>query len=231
MDGLAALRERSEYKFVLPTNALHTFLQLLANHYYVLQIDDNRQFNYVSWYFDTPDMRLYHDHARGYERRIKVRQRLYTNTGACFFEVKQKKGNANTNKTRMRIEALRETLTAAEQAMIVYKDLNTTLLQLTAINNFSRVTLCHKTQPERVTIDTGICTTHNGQTFAMNGIAIVEVKQHTPHLLHTATQCLRQMGFHSGPFSKYASAVAAIGNVKYNNLKPQLLKIKQYATT
>jgi hypothetical protein len=52
-------------------------------------------------YFDTPDLRCFHDHISGAVPRFKARTRLYRDTGQCSFEVKLKVGRGETDKRQV----------------------------------------------------------------------------------------------------------------------------------
>jgi hypothetical protein len=88
LDERSALRRRVDTKYVVPGGRLGDLIDRAADSYAVLEIDGHRRFGYESVYFDTPDLRCFHDHVDGVRPRFKARTRLYNETGACFFEVK-----------------------------------------------------------------------------------------------------------------------------------------------
>jgi len=225
----AHLPHRFEHKYLMPVSAVPGFMALLTPYYHILDIDGMRRFGYTSWYFDTAHLTLYHQHVTGKANRIKVRQRRYDNSGTCYLEVKQKKGTGYTRKERMSIDVLHHELSDKEQQMVLSLQPEIGSLHHVATNCFRRITLSHTQIPERVTIDTDITTTHNGQQMSLPHIALVEIKQTHYSSVAQAAQILRHMGLQSAPFSKYATGIAMLNNtVKYNNIKPTLLKINMY---
>jgi hypothetical protein len=90
LDARAALRGRVDTKYVVARESLVGVLDRVADRYEVLEIDGVRAFNYESVYFDTPDLRSFHEHIDGVRPRFKSRSRLYRETEVCFFEVKVK---------------------------------------------------------------------------------------------------------------------------------------------
>jgi VTC domain len=88
LDERSALRRRVDTKYVVPSERLSELVGRLAGSHDVLEIDGHRRFSYESVYFDTPDLRCFHDHVHGRRPRFKARTRLYGETGVCFFEVK-----------------------------------------------------------------------------------------------------------------------------------------------
>jgi hypothetical protein len=88
LDERSALRRRVDTKYVVPAARLADLIDQVSDSYAVLEIDGHRRFSYESVYFDTPELRCFHDHVNGVRPRFKARTRLYEETGACFFEVK-----------------------------------------------------------------------------------------------------------------------------------------------
>lgn len=231
ISAYAHLPHRIEHKYLLQVNELKGVMEKLTTQYRILEIDGNRRFGYTSWYYDTAQFTLYHQHVTGKANRMKVRKRRYDNSGTCYLEVKQKLGSGYTRKERISIDQLYPDLSHAERQLIESMQPEIGALQHVATNCFDRITLSQTEIPERVTVDTGISTTHNGQTWHLPDIALIEIKQTHHQQLGYAAQVLRHMGLHSGPFSKYATSIAALNKaVKYNNIKPTLLKINMYDT-
>ncbi|MCP5208502.1 MAG: DUF4956 domain-containing protein [Hahellaceae bacterium] len=61
----AALMDRVDTKYLLPTAMATNILQSMLPYYSILEIDGARLFNYQNTYFDTPDYLFYHMHHRG----------------------------------------------------------------------------------------------------------------------------------------------------------------------
>jgi hypothetical protein len=91
IDRRSALRHRVDTKYVVPREQLSELIGAVEG-YDVLEIDGRRVFTYENVYFDTPELRCFHDHVEGARPRFKARTRYYRDTDKCFFEVKVKTG-------------------------------------------------------------------------------------------------------------------------------------------
>jgi hypothetical protein len=162
LDERSALRRRVDTKYVLPAERLGDLIDQLSDSYAVLEIGGHRRFHYESVYFDTPDLRCFHDHVEGVRPRFKARSRLYNETGACFFEVKVRLADDMVKRqlpydrgdhgsmTEQARRFLRDTLeeVAGERAP---DDLAPTLS-----TGYERITLGSKEGGERVTADLSV---------------------------------------------------------------------------
>jgi VTC domain-containing protein len=104
LDDQAALATRSERKYVLDVRTFERLISQLIPHYLILEIEGVRVFPYDTVYFDTPAWTTYRQHLQERRRRFKVRTRLYSASGPCFFEVKLKGGRGQTIKRRIERE-------------------------------------------------------------------------------------------------------------------------------
>lgn len=227
--GGAALQERIETKFLLPEHLLPQLTHCLTEQYRCLEIDSLRCFHYTTYYFDTPDFRLYLDHHNGYTKRLKVRCRRYDDTGDCYLETKQKYNLYRTQKTRSPINGLRHHLTAEDNALIHHPHLIPQELEHQLTNTFQRSTLCNEALTERVTIDRNICLYNSNDRIEFNQLALVEVKQEQRNNSSPAIRALKQCGAVAAPFSKYALGTALLHpELKRNLLKPILSLLKKH---
>src|SRR5918995_1832171 len=162
LDARAELLQRVDTKYLVARAQLAALLRELCGDHDVLEIDGRRRFAYRSVYFDTPDLRAFHDHVRGVRPRFKLRTRSYLDSGLCVFEVKLKTADDETEKRqtehpaaepeRLTGEAralVRETLT--EYGVSVPEDLRPVLA-----TEFDRFTLAAREGAARVTVDTGL---------------------------------------------------------------------------
>ncbi len=105
--GLAALKDKAELmdrrdnKYVLDAQQLASLLNVLKGRYDILEIDGQRQFSYVSTYFDSAGLHTHRDHNQGRRRRIKVRHRHYVDSQRHYLEVKIKGRRKKTIKQRV----------------------------------------------------------------------------------------------------------------------------------
>ena len=79
---------RIDRKYVIPADDLDAVFGSTAHEAVALEIDGRRTFGYSSIYFDTPDLRSFHDGGRRRRRRFKVRARSYLDSDLHFLEVK-----------------------------------------------------------------------------------------------------------------------------------------------
>ena len=218
--SLDALEERAELlrrvdtKYLVARAALAGLLRELAREHDVLEIDGRRRFAYRSVYFDTPDLRTFHDHVRDVRPRFKLRTRAYQDSGLCVFEVKLKTAAGETQKRQAAHPAdapeqltgearalLRDTLTEAGVAV-------PQTLRPRLATEFDRFTLAAREGAERVTVDTGLCVRRlpDGETRALDAsLALVETKSEDGG--GRADALLERDGFAPISLSKYRAGV------------------------
>ena len=158
IDRRSALRHRVDTKYVVPRERVPELIAEVDG-YEVLEIDGRRMFRYENVYFDTPDLRCFHDHVEGARPRFKARTRYYRDTGTCFFEVKVKTGDDTTKRQRECDVAEHGVLTESARAFL--RDAVTGLtgekppedLAAALSTSFRRATLSAREGGERATID------------------------------------------------------------------------------
>jgi hypothetical protein len=162
LDERAALLRRIDHKYVLDRDVFEALVARLSDDHDVLEIDGRRVFGYGSTYFDSGDLRCFHDHVQGRVPRFKARTRHYRDSGACTFEIKLKVGEGETDKRQidhappddgiLTDEARRlldETL--AEAGLETPPDLRPALR-----TGFERITLAAREGGARLTCDLGV---------------------------------------------------------------------------
>jgi hypothetical protein len=221
------LLTRVEQKYMLPATMLPVVLETLLPDFYMLEIDGISSFAYHTAYFDTPGFRLYLDHHNGLGNRIKVRNRLYEDTGQSFFEIKQKRQNQSMEKTRFVLPEMTSKLTADQQQLATAKRALPEPLEYKLTNRFRRITLCGKRFNERLTIDTEITMEASGAATALTGAMIIERKQERytdRNYIPLLNPYLSDDGC-----SKYVLGAARLfAQLKHNNFKPHLLNLLKY---
>jgi hypothetical protein len=98
----ASLMKRKDSKYIFDVSLLPALLEKTSDHYRVLDIEDIRAQDYQTFYYDTPDLAMYHMHHRGRVNRHKIRFRKYGSSNIMFLEVKKKNAKGVTNKNRMK---------------------------------------------------------------------------------------------------------------------------------
>lgn len=226
LDARAALRDRTDTKYLVPVGLLGALAERLAPTHGVLDIGGRRAFRYATTYLDTPDLALYRAHLQGRRRRWKARVRWYLDAGTGALEVKLG-GNGRTQKHRAPLHADLRAFVAAtledawglEAARAVAARLEPALDV-----RYLRTTLVAVDRGERLTIDRRL-RVHgpDGAAGALQGdLAVVESK--SPAGLALADRELRALGVHPvETLSKYCVGVALTRpGVRANPLLPVL---------
>jgi hypothetical protein len=223
------LMNRTDTKFVFHTSRLADLLHLSREDYRILQIGENRSFQYNSLYYDTAGLDLYIDHHNGKRPRFKVRFREYVDTGNVFLEVKRKTNNNRTRKSR--IEVKKTEMELSEKAIRYIEDnspLQAALLEPALWTIFQRITLVGKSSPERITIDYELAFKNGKEEKQLPFYTICEVKRDSFSGHSTFIKTLRDLSIHPGNSSKYCLGTVLLKkHVKYNRFKDKILKIKR----
>lgn len=190
LQAKSELMERKESKYLLHINQLERFLSSLQDQYEMLDINGVRIFKYENVYFDTQNHFFYHQHLQQHKSRTKIRTRKYVDSNLDFIEYKQKNNNV-IKKERISIgeeqfwRTSPETIAFLESCFKKYYDKNKDFaLQAILRNWYQRITLCHKTKKERVTIDLNIsyyevekdAYSESTPKFSLPHLAIIECK-------------------------------------------------------
>ena len=203
----SALFERVDRKFVAPASLIPALLSGALREYRALEIDGQRVFHYVTQYYDTADLALYHAHHAGRRPRSKVRVREYRVTGDRYLELKQRTNTGTTIKTRQRLNGHRELplATLRDTSTIAVPELDRELHETVQVS-YDRMTLVHRTRPERVTVDLNLILAAGGRRVQYPTLAFVEVKQahREPSGIVSA---LRGHGVRARDISKYCLGV------------------------
>lgn len=229
MDGVKLL-SRIDRKYIIPISNLPEIFDLLRYHYYVLDIDGRRAFNYVTTYFDTSDYQFFQDHHNDLSSRIKVRSRTYKDSNLHFFEVK-KKNNLRTDKFREVLSGECFTLSEkqCEKIRTIYQKELTGKLIPALLNNYTRITLVNKAKTERCTIDVNLAFQDPEapeNEISIDGIAIIELKQSKTNLSEGIAASLRTKRIYPSSISKYVLGIIHTHpEIKHNTFKPLLQKI------
>ncbi|MFM2412182.1 MAG: hypothetical protein RLZZ587_515 [Actinomycetota bacterium] len=220
LDESWSLTRRYDTKFIVEQSELDKFFEATTTEFAALEIDGLRMFSYRTVYFDTPDLLLYRDHAQRRRRRVKVRTRLYRDSGRTRLEVKAKMGNGQTQKALFEDRAefgleeisLIDTTIADMYPTSRYSGLGSRLSR-SAVTEFNRTTLISRTSAERITCDTDMFLESNGSRFRLKpGLVLVEVK--SPQRISETVRQLRHLGWHSTSFSKYGAAIESTHDIR-----------------
>jgi hypothetical protein len=232
--GDAALMRRVDRKFVVPAGCVEALLATCVGAYRVLEVNGMRLSRYATRYFDTPELALYHAHHADRAPRAKVRIREYVDTGQRFVELKRRTNTGRTHKSRVSLNG------AAAAALDALRDLpefpatglaRSDMLGAVLDVDYTRITLVHRTAPERVTVDLNVALSHGARIMRYHGVAFAELKQ--PRIGPSPfVDALRSVGAREGAISKYCLGVASlVDGAKTNRFKPALARLKHSATT
>ena len=215
LDERAALLERVDRKYVIEREQYAAMIGELEDDHDVLEIDGRREFLYESVYFDTPDLRCFHDHVDGREPRFKARTRFYADTGVCVFEVKLKREDGETDKRQMDYSAQqRDRLTPDAAAFLDHavRECGIALrgdMSASLTTTFRRVTFAHRHGAARVTCDFDVTLSRCGSAVRLRqDLVVVETK--TEDGDSPADRILARMGIDEVPFSKYRTGIALL---------------------
>jgi len=222
------LMDRTDTKFVFHLSKLPYIFNKLADLYRILVVNNIRNSQYKSLYYDTNDLQLYIKHHNGKLNRYKIRYRKYVESDLHFFEIKFKNNKGRTIKTRVKRDEIEYKINGKARKLLIEKTpLNSELLVPTIWINYSRITLVNKFSKERVTIDTNLNFKNEKLEKNMDQLVIAEVKQEnvssSPFMSLMKEEHIRE-----GSISKYCFGIASLFNgVKQNNFKPKILTINK----
>lgn len=220
-----ALQRRFDRKFLLRAHDAPELLTRVRDEYRVVLAGGERFALYDTTYFDTPDLRCFHDHRRKRRPRVKIRVRHYADRGLTMLEVKQKTASGATHKERWERPYGLDALGEEEFALlrpVCPATLPVEQLGPQARTVFYRLMLLGKRTAERVTLDFSVSFERAHTRRVLDGGVVVEVKdsgraQDSP--LVTALRSLRASG---RTVSKYCAAVALIDRGRVNEFLPGL---------
>jgi len=156
----AALLDRVDCKYVVPTELFAALAARLCGSHRVLEIGGVRAFRYRTTYFDTPGLDAYRDHVQRRRRRYKSRSRRYEDSGVCMFELKLKGPRGRTVKHRMPYEeglhgsvSPEALVFLRDRLWLAYRRMPGAELGPTLEMAFTRLTLVDVALGERLTCD------------------------------------------------------------------------------
>lgn len=227
MDGVKLL-DRVDTKYVFGEALLPALLETMLKEYRVLEVGGARGTDYRSLYYDTPDLRHYHDHHNGRTFRSKVRYREYVGSDLHYLEVKRKTGRGRTNKARQKVERIPLEMPADHLAFVQEACGVTAPHSAQLWNSFERFTFVHRVRPERLTIDRGLSFERFGGTATLGAVCIAELKQEHGGTASSFTDLMRHMGQRPSGMSKYCVGMwKLVPGLKANMFKETLMKLER----
>tara|TARA_B100000795_G_scaffold243011_1_gene206607 strand:- start:246 stop:998 length:753 start_codon:yes stop_codon:yes gene_type:complete len=226
MDRVKLLK-RTDTKYLLSKTSLIEILPELLEHYCVLEIAGKREASYQTTYLDTEKRDYYFQHHQGKPKRHKVRFRNYIESDLSFLEVKLKHKGVTDKK---RISTPFTFPMTAVQETFLQKWIPENALDLKQVlqNTFSRITLVHKTDEERVTIDFNLKFEDQNSKVDLTEPIIIEVKQSGVNRNSRISTLLRAKQIRPQRLSKYCIGCILLDDkLKYNRFKSRLLDLNK----
>ncbi len=222
------LMNRTDIKFCFHIKLAPAIFEALKDHYSALEIDGISVFNYYNTYYDTLDNQMYLCHHNGKLNRYKIRVRKYNQTGVSYLEIKYKNNKGRTIKDRIKRPDFNASFNENESMFIEkFSPFSSEQLHPKIINSFERITLVNHGFTERVTIDFAPRFKNENGEFTLDNLVIVEVKQDKTSENATFVKILKAYKVEDQGFSKYCIGRSLLDEIKKNNFKPLLLKIKK----
>jgi len=223
------LMDRIDHKFCLHKSIIPSILESLKTDYFVLEIQGETIFLYDNTYFDTHDDRMYLSHHNGSGKRYKIRVRQYVQSKDNFLEVKFKNNKGWTKKERIGRQEFDHEFEESEIDFLRMASPFQGLHLVPKIKScFNRITLVNKQFTERVTIDISLGFENQERKITLENLAIIEIKQSRSKGTSLINEVLKASKIQDQGFSKYCIGRSLLDeNLKRNNFKPMLIKLKK----
>jgi hypothetical protein len=225
------LMNRTDIKYVFNINKLPDILKKAMKHYKILEINKERIHLYKNQYFDTSDYDMYLDHHNGKRNRYKIRYRNYDVSDVAFLEIKLKTNKNRTIKKRIKNKYSSDLNKGSSEFIETNSPYKPEELTPTLKNDFKRITLVHKTDKERITLDFSLSYTCDFagivKTHELPNIAICEVKREGYSNTSEFMKILRSEDIRQSRMSKYCIGAAILcSDLKKNQFKDKLRYIE-----
>lgn len=230
------LLKRYDTKFIFHRNQLKPVIDYLSRDFKILEIENNRSFDYETLYYDTDDYLFYHQHHNRKLNRYKFRCRRYRQSDQCYFEVKFKNNRRKTFKSRLPLKNGSIHSGLSEESIVFAKERMTIgdcrILDRIAPKlkvEYNRITFAKHSDKERLTIDTDLTyIDRNSNRVRIDNLIIAELKSERVSLNAELYRHLKGLRIFPATFSKYCMGIAMTEqNVKRNRFKKKLLKLKR----
>lgn len=224
-----ALLRRFDRKFVLRIEQLETVLGSISGKYRLLPSAGHSLATYNTTYFDTPDLFMFTQHARGRRPRFKIRIRHYPERTLSFLEIKRKTNRGETLKKRVELPYGQDEIAAANYDFVhKHTKFDPICLRPILSTHFKRLTLLEPLLGERVTADVSLSFRSGSFSRELDGVVVAEVKQANAMSRSAAVHALRALNTRPRSFSKYSFGVALCGlSTRIGTFRPGLRMIER----
>ncbi len=213
LNDAASLQQRVDRKYIVTAVQLADLVDHLSHRLAALEIDGERSFGYESTYFDTPELKSFHDAAYRRRQRYKVRTRAYRQSRKAMLEVKTRDGRGKTIKRRQAHDFdarqfLDTEATAFVDSALGVSGLGRTLWPLLT-TAYRRTTLVDLDDVARVTVDADFrFVDWHGRRGGLDGRFVLETKSSgSPGF---TDRYLWQIGARPEKISKYGTGLAVL---------------------
>lgn len=208
----ADLLTRTDRKYVIGRDELHALLDDHADRLASLEIDGRRSFWYRSLYFDTADAALHRAAATDRRRRVKVRTRVYADSGTAMLEVKAKDGRGRTVKHRQPHDLDRVTELGADGMAFVDHVTRSPGLAASLVptleTRYRRTTVVDAATDSRATIDVDLVCAHvDGRSVGFDKVIVETKSDLAPSPID---RWMWRHGLRPEPISKYCTVLALL---------------------
>jgi hypothetical protein len=213
------LNTRKELKFLLPKHLLLSHLNSLNDSYYVQKnLKGEYLNNYYTRYWDTENKINFRDHVRGKNNRIKVRKRIYEDSGEVMLEIKRK---SNEKTIKQRISSIfSDELTASDKFFLLEHNIHPSGLECAMDTGYKRITLWDEERSGRITIDMSLSVGFGEAKSHFQNICIMECKGSSEFLKKAVRSFSFPLYRYRSGFSKYA-----IGMIHHYDLRNENAKL------
>ena len=171
-----SLLRRTDTKFMFPRHQMEHVLRAMQARFHLVWSGEALVGNYQTRYFDTEDLRFFHEHRRGIRPRKKVRIRTYLERNIGYLEVKSKDKYGVTIKMRQPHTGSDFQLSDNEERF-VFDQVSAPLVCRSVQVDFPRLTLVCSDTNERITFDLGLSMRWKGKRIELPDLVVGEVKQ------------------------------------------------------
>lgn len=225
------LMNRTDIKFLFRINKLPDILKKALKNYKILEINNERIHLYKNQYFDTSDFEMYLNHHNGKRNRYKIRCRNYDVSDVAFLEIKFKTNKDRTIKKRIKNNYSTNLNRVSSDFIETNSPYKYNELTPTIKNNFHRITLAHKYDKERITLDFNLSYTCDfagiEKKHDLPNLAICEVKREGFSNTSEFMTILRSEDIRQSRMSKYCIGAALLNSdLKKNQFKSKLRYIE-----
>lgn len=223
------LINRYDFKFLLNIRQINSLVDSLTSYFRILEIDNERVFNYENLYFDTQDNYFYKQHHNGKLNRMKIRVRRYSSSPDNYFEIKIKSNKSRVQKERFAEPYFdRELEDLQNRTALLKYNINPETLKGKLTVSYDRMTLVHNSEPVKITLDSNLYYKNCVNEGDLRGLVVAELKTDIAAGCPIVFAIMKNNGIRQIRLSKYCVGMVLLDpNIKYNRFKNKMLIINK----